>query len=229
MCCNGLFVKYCAVKYRVFRALHVCFGRTCAEEDKIKTDSMNERFSDVCVANEIFGVGRKTRVFGSEQFLYLPAGNSLFNLQSFMFVKSIRFCDLPFYLTGEATSNVPAPILAIINSTAIAVTINRPNLPFGDNWAYEPYYSIVFYDSSAADIETINKVSGTLPLTTAVANLTRNTRYTFYVKYYGFAGDKSKLNVIGNKESIRTYHGMLLFNVHHVVINSVCATMPAIS
>ena len=32
-------------------------------------------FSDVYVGNDIFGVGRKTRIFGSEQFLYLPASD----------------------------------------------------------------------------------------------------------------------------------------------------------
>ena len=111
---------------------------------------------------------------------------------------------LYFLSTAEAGHLIHAPALTVINSTAINVAVGLPRLPSGDNWMYANVYEIVFQDSARRYPETILRVIDDLPSNRSVANLSKNSLYTFHVCYYGYIDGLIEYNVISRKKSMRT-------------------------
>ena len=103
--------------------------------------------------------------------------------------------------------------MAALNSTAISVNITSlPTIPPGDKWTSTSAYDIVYYkQSNIATIKTV-AVTGALPLTKVIGNLSKFTIYELYLHYYGNVVSTIEHNIISGKQLATTHEdGMFLF------------------
>ena len=116
-------------------------------------------------------------------------------------------------LPGETNVNIPNPVVAAMNSTAISVTIPAlPTLPPGDKWSSTSAYDIVYYKSSNSASRVTVALTGALPLTKILDNLSKYTLYVFFLRYYGNIDSTVEHNIMSRKRWATTHEdGKFLF------------------
>ena len=98
----------------------------------------------------------------------------------------MRTCD---FISDETAMSIPAPVLAMINSTAISITLpSAPYLPPLDSWTYITNHEVRYYKvGDESNVHTIT-VTGSLPQTVIASRLGKYTDYQFFVHYFGKIG-----------------------------------------
>ena len=85
--------------------------------------------------------------------------------------------------------SIPAPVPAMINSTAISITLpSAPHLPPLDSWTYITNHEVRYYKvGDEINVQSIT-VTGSLPQTVTASGLGKYTDYQFFVHYFGKIG-----------------------------------------
>ena len=97
------------------------------------------------------------------------------------------------FISVESTLVIPIPVLTMLNSTAIKVTLPAaPTLPQSDNWVSLQSYEILYY--RVGDENNVRKLtlSGVLPVTINATGLNKYTDYSFYAHYLGKIGEEDQ-------------------------------------
>ena len=90
------------------------------------------------------------------------------------------------HTSADTASSLPPPIPAMINSTAISVTLpSTPYLPPKDNWTYVQASEVLYHRSGIVEIPQKLTVRGALPQTINATGLKKYTDYVFYAHYFG--------------------------------------------
>ncbi|XP_065064517.1 neogenin-like [Rhopilema esculentum] len=103
---------------------------------------------------------------------------------------SSSWANMLYNLKPDVTAmSIPAPVLAMINSTVISITLpSAPYLPPLDYWTYITNHEVCYYKvGNESNVHTIT-VTGSLPQTVIASVLGKYTDYQFFVHYFGEIG-----------------------------------------
>ena len=127
----------------------------------------------------------------------------------------IKFTAIFFSQTSADTaSSIPPPVPAMINSTAISVTLpSTPYLPPKDGWTYAQASEVLYHRSGIVEAPQKLTVSGALPQTINATGLKKYTDYLFYAHYFGNMNRKDQNIITRYSAVVKTDEdGMISFS-----------------